>query len=203
MHGAMRHVVLLGDSVFDNGAYLRGGPDVVTQLREALPHGWRATLRAVDGATVPQIDAQLSRVPTDASHLVVSVGGNDALRHAYLLGRPATTVVDVLERLADAVEPFAAAYTAMLHRVLQHGRAVVVCTIYDGRLEPGVARAGRTAVALFDDAIQRAAGAAGVPVVELRDLCIADDDYANPIEPSVRGGAKIAAAIASVVTSRT
>ena len=29
----MPHVVLLGDSIFDNGAYTQGGPDVITQLR--------------------------------------------------------------------------------------------------------------------------------------------------------------------------
>jgi hypothetical protein len=28
------HVVLLGDSILDNGAYTSGGPDVVTQLRQ-------------------------------------------------------------------------------------------------------------------------------------------------------------------------
>ena len=30
----MPHVVLLGDSILDNGAYTSGGPDVVTQLRQ-------------------------------------------------------------------------------------------------------------------------------------------------------------------------
>src|SRR5689334_2118739 len=46
---AMTHVVLIGDSVFDKGAYVAGGPDVVRQLRGVLPGGWRATLTAVDG----------------------------------------------------------------------------------------------------------------------------------------------------------
>jgi hypothetical protein len=31
-------------------------------------------------------------------------------------------------------------------------------------------------------------------------ICAEDADYANPIEPSVQGGAKIAAAIAAFVT---
>src|SRR3712207_8799829 len=43
------HVVLLGDSIFDNGVYVSGGPDVVRQLRDELPPGWQATLRAIDG----------------------------------------------------------------------------------------------------------------------------------------------------------
>ena len=46
--GAAGHVVLLGDSAFDNKAYVAGGPDVVAQLRARLPPSWRASLGAVD-----------------------------------------------------------------------------------------------------------------------------------------------------------
>ena len=63
----MPHVVLLGDSIFDNGAYTQGDPDVVTQLRPVLPKGWAATLLAVDGARTDDVPAQLSRLPDDAS----------------------------------------------------------------------------------------------------------------------------------------
>ena len=85
------HIVLLGDSIFDNGAYVRGGPDVVTQLRELLPAGSHATLAAIDGDVIDGVARQLSRVPADATHLVVSVGGNDALGHSGLLDRRASS----------------------------------------------------------------------------------------------------------------
>ena len=75
----MPHVVLLGDSIFDNAAYVAGGPDVVRQLRDILPSGWRATLNALDGAVIADLPQQLQKLPSDATHLVVSVGGNDAL----------------------------------------------------------------------------------------------------------------------------
>jgi hypothetical protein len=39
--------VLLGDSVFDNAAYVTGGPDVVSQLRTILPADCQASLLAV------------------------------------------------------------------------------------------------------------------------------------------------------------
>ena len=55
----MSHVVLLGDSIFDNAAYVRGGPDVIRQLREVLPPGWTGTLRAVDGAVTASVPRQL------------------------------------------------------------------------------------------------------------------------------------------------
>ena len=35
----MSHVVLLGDSIFDNGRYVPGGPSVIEHLRKALPAG--------------------------------------------------------------------------------------------------------------------------------------------------------------------
>ena len=43
----MGHVVLLGDSIFDNALYVPGGPAVIDQLRRELPAGWSATLLAV------------------------------------------------------------------------------------------------------------------------------------------------------------
>ena len=52
---------------------------------------------------------------------------------------------------------------------------------------------------VFNDSILRAAFAAGVPVIDLRLVCTSATDYANEIEPSVAGGAKIADAIAQVV----
>lgn len=81
----MPHAVLLGDSIFDNAGYVGGGPDVATQLRPRLPNGWRASLRAVDGAVIGGVGSQVRQLPTDASHLVVSVGGNDALGHSGVL----------------------------------------------------------------------------------------------------------------------
>ncbi len=79
------HVVLLGDSVFDNGAYVGGGPDVVAQLRERLPRGSEATLLAVDGSVASGVERQLARLPEGATHLVVSTVGNDALGHVEIL----------------------------------------------------------------------------------------------------------------------
>ena len=77
----MPHLVLIGDSIFDNAAYTRGGPDVVSQVRGLLPPGWEATLLAVDGSTTDHVAGQLGRLPSQATHLVLSVGGNDALAH--------------------------------------------------------------------------------------------------------------------------
>jgi hypothetical protein len=197
------HVVLLGDSIFDNAAYVGGGPDVVTQLAPVLPRGWKATLCAVDGAVVADVERQLARVPRDATHLVVSAGGNDALGHIDLLDRPARSSAQVLGMLADAAQGFEERYRRMLAAVLRRGAPVTVCTIYNGSFPDSLTqRLASTALTVFNDAILRAATESGVPVIELRLVCNEPADYANPIEPSLRGGAKIARAVARAVTEQ-
>jgi hypothetical protein len=198
----MRHVVLLGDSVFDNAAYVAGRPDVVEQLRSRLPAGWRATLGAVDGSVTSGVARQLDQLPPEASHLVVSVGGNDALGHAGVLDESARSMADALDRLARIQDHFAHDYAAMLSGVLGRGLPTAICTIYDPRFpDPRRRRLAATGLTIFNDCITREAFARALPLIDLRLICDRDEDFANPIEPSVRGGAKIAAAIAALVTN--
>ena len=189
------HIVLLGDSIFDNGVYVRGGPDVVAQLREVLPQGWSATLRAVDGAVTRSVASQLGRLPGDASHLVVSVGGNDALGESHILGQTVRMVGEGVMMLAQAQERFATNYQEMLEGVLAAGLPTAICTIYDTPPSAPNHRVIKAALALFNDVITRAAFSRGLPLIDLRLICDEEGDYANPIEPSVQGGAKMAAAI--------
>jgi hypothetical protein len=89
----------------------------------------------------------------------------------------------------------------MLNGVLGRGLPTAVCTIYDPRFpDPKRQRSAATVLTVFNDCITREAFARGLPLIDLRLICDRDEDFANPIEPSVRGGAKIAAAIAALVT---
>ena len=91
----------------------------------------------------------------------------------------------------------------MLDAAVVHGLPIVVCTIYDprfgDRLRQRLALAG---LALFNDVIIREAFARRLPLLDLRLVCSEDAEFANPIEPSVQGGRKIAAAVADMVLKR-
>jgi hypothetical protein len=196
----MRHVVLLGDSIFDNQAYTGGGPDVVTQLRAILPAAWRATLGAIDGATTHDVGRQLAAVPDDASHLVLSVGGNDALGHTDLLDQRASSSAEVLGRLAMAAAGFEGRYRKVVADVRARDLPTTLCTIYNGNFpDPEFQRLATTALTVFNDAILRVGFEHALTVIDLRLVCNEPRDYANPIEPSSHGGAKIARAIARAV----
>jgi hypothetical protein len=197
----MGHVVLLGDSIFDNARYVPGEPAVIEQLHRALPRGWGATLLAVDGHITSDVAEQLRRLPADATHLVVSAGGNDALGESRLLAEPAVTVGEALGLYQRVRLGFRDSYRAMLKALATVGKPMAVCTIYDAI--PGLGPAELAALAGFNDVILREAFAAGLPVIDLRLLCDQRADYSSvsPIEPSAAGGRKIARVIAELVTT--
>jgi hypothetical protein len=193
------HVALLGDSILDNGAYTRGQPDVVSHLRTLLPASWQATLCARDGATTTSLRAQFTSVPADTSHIVVAIGGNDALANRDLLSMSVTSTEEALRIFARRVAEFDRSYRRVIADVMALGKATTVCTIYNGALEEPVATIARVALTLFNDSILRTAAGLGADVIELRLICIEAADYANPIEPSGKGGMKIARAIAGAL----
>lgn len=196
----MGSLTLLGDSILDNGAYVGSGRDVAAHLRGVLPDAWRVTLCAVDGTTTQEVGHQLGRVPEHTTHLVLSLGGNDALENADLLGPLAVgTCGAALDLLRERVEAFAQSYGWALDAVVELSRPVTVCTIYDANIAGLEGRRAVTALALFNDVILRAALERHLDVLDLRAVCRVPEDYANDIEPSDQGGEKIARAIAGAL----
>jgi len=190
------HIALLGDSIFDNSSYTRGEPDVVCHLGSLLPADWRASLFAVDGSITRDLAGQFRRVSTDVTHLVISIGGNDVLRNRDLLARPVSSMTEALRLFGARVTQFEADYRAAIAGALAQGLPTTICTIYNGNLPTDQAAPLRIALTMFNDVILRVAFEHHLPVIDLRLVCNEPADYANPIEPSGRGGRKIALAIA-------
>ena len=194
----MPHIVLLGDSILDNRSYTNGGPDVLSQVRNLLDKDWRVTLLAIDGSVTTNVAGQMACLPRDASHLVLSVGGNDAIMSADILNKPVSSTSQAILELAGVAEAFEFRYREALQVCNNPGLPLCVCTIYDGNFpDPAYQRLASTALMAFNDVILRVAIRMGLSIIDLRLICTSADDYANPIEPSSIGGAKIASAIAS------
>jgi len=200
----MSHVVLVGDSIFDNAAYTEGGPDVVSQVRGLLPPGWDATLLAVDGAITDDVAGQLRRLPEPATHLVLSVGGNNALKHMGILQARVTSMTNAVEMLADIASDFERRYRLAVVACLDAAIPLAVCTVYNGCFDDlPFQRVASTTLTVFNDAIIRVAIEHALPVIDLRSVCATRADYANPIEPSSVGGEKIARVIVGLVCGAT
>lgn len=195
----MPSLVLLGDSILDNASYTGSEPDTTSLLRELLP-GWSVTLAASDGATMADVPGQLRGLRERASLAVLSVGGNDVLRHAGLLDMQVSHSAEVLADLLAIADDFEQQYRAVARLLRPHAERVVLCTIYEVMLEPArYAQLARVPLAVLNDRIIRTATALACDVLELRSVCTAADDFVLQIEPSARGAAKIARAIAGLV----
>lgn len=196
----MKHVLLLGDSILDNKAYVGGGLDVVSHLRQQMPDGWQATLRAIDGSLVEDLRNQTRDLPDDTTHIIVSAGGNNALMNADVLQSRVSSGAEVFDRLADLATAFETQYREMLRAILSLNKPTAVCTIYYPRMPDAfIQKIAVAALSTFNDVIIRQAFLAGVPLIDLRLVCDEDSDYANEIEPSEAGGGKIAKTILRVV----
>ena len=66
----MKHIILAGDSIFDNGSYVKAEePDVADQLKIILDKNDKVTLLARDGDIVSGVANQLKQLPDDATNI--------------------------------------------------------------------------------------------------------------------------------------
>ena len=193
-------IALLGDSIFDNKVYVGNEPDVSSHLKSIVSEDWNVNLLAVDGSTAQMVKSQADKITSDVTHLILSVGGNDALSNADVLSMPASSAAQVLNELARRAAEFSDRYEAVLDQLLSKQLPVAVFTIYYPNFpEPELQRVASTALCVFNDVIFREAVRRGFPVIDLRLVCDKTSDYANEIEPSGSGGGKIANVIYKLV----
>ena len=86
----------------------------------------------------------------------------------------------------------------LLEALAERERPLLVCTIYEGDLPATRARAAKTALRMYNDAIVSAAQAVDADILDLRRVCAEPADFEAAIEPSATGGVKVAAAVAAV-----
>lgn len=197
---AARILALFGDSILDNAPYTRPEPDTTTHLERLLGKEWDVRRLATDGAVMPSIAGQLRGLRDRAAVAVLSVGGNDAMQHIGILEEPISNSGIVFERLDAIAAAFQDQYERVAQSVAERADRVILCTIYEVRLEPP-ARAKRVRVPLasLNDRILRTAAKLGLDALELRSICTEDRDFVQQIEPSPVGAAKIAHAIVAAV----
>ena len=113
-----KHIILAGDSIFDNAVYVPGEPCVTEQLRALVGATSSVSMVAVDGDYVSDVWRQLRSRPQGATHILVSAGGNDALRYAHRLGYRYSSPADMFREWADIQAGFRREYRQMLEAVL-------------------------------------------------------------------------------------
>ena len=222
-----KNILLLGDSIIDNRSYVLDGElDVTAHLKKLYADQPNViiTNNAVDGDTMYNIEYNHLDTPEveEASHIIVSIGGNDLLHNISFLqttselskfmskdarigkwGRrelnPTRNKV-FEETYFEIIKPFTKQYETIVANLSSHRANLLLCTVYEGDLADSdefsdVNNSSKTMVSLFNDIVYRTANKYGADVLELREIFVRPEDYANPIEPSHIGGGKLAKAI--------
>lgn len=199
---AVTHLVLAGDSIFDNDGYVLGEAGVIEQLRAVLPADSSASKVAVDGDCIKHVADQISELPTSATDLIISVGGNDARFHGALMSR-VQQIKDLDGLLAQPLAAFRSDYRHMLDAAIATNLRIYVCTIYTSIPfeDPVWRQFAPAAIGKFNEAIVAEATSRGIPVLRLETVCTNPGDFSevSPIEPSHQGGQKIVRRILEAV----
>lgn len=98
--------------------------------------------------------------------------------------------------LHDVVQDFESEYAATIEMEMERypSMGIVMCTLYNPCFEPYNfqvnQKAANMGVALYNHTLLRISARHRIPVVDLRALCTDTDEFANPIEPSTKGGGR-------------
>lgn len=184
------HLVLLGDSVLDNGVYVGAKkfkqPSVSEQFRAG--RDWNVTLCAKDGARMRDMPRQLEKTLALAppTLLLLSIGGNDGLGYLKRLGG-----CGGFREIFKIKAEFAKDYEATLQKVLALGVPLVIMTIYCPWVSGLQYILASRGVALLNGVIRDMAEKYKLPVIDNWRIFDRAEDFANAIEPGVPGGHKM------------
>jgi lysophospholipase L1-like esterase len=193
------HLALVGDGILANGAHTKGQPDSAAALRQLLP-AWTVSLVAGEGSMIADVASQLPKLNGAVDIAVLSVGGNDAMRHVDLLQQPAASSGETLDALIAMADGFAGMYERVVKSVRERAPRLIVCTIYEPPLVgKNTANRARVLLTMLNDGVLKAAYRWGLDVLDLRAICRAPEDFTLQVSPSGAGAAKIAHAIAAVL----
>ncbi|MDC0140738.1 SGNH/GDSL hydrolase family protein [bacterium] len=221
-----KRIYLLGDSIIDNTPYVqKNEKDVVSHLNSMYKSSPQINIynRAVDGHTMKDLlDTQLSDEGlNEATNIVVSIGGNDLLGNLYFLidamglyqgqeskvfQRTTTRNKSFEDTYFEIIKPMQQEYESIVANLSNYRAKLLLCTVYEGDLVDtdefnDVIYSSKTMLSIFNDIVYRTAQKYNAEVLELRDIFVSPEDYANPIEPSHIGGEKLAKAIKGWVDS--
>ena len=126
----MKHILLAGDSIFDNEHYIRANElSVSKHLIRKMPKD-KISLMAKDGAKIKDVIDQINNLPKDVTHLIISAGGNDALSYSKILNEPCDTIGSACEKLCFVRDKFDEQYCELLDLACRMEVKTTVCTIY-------------------------------------------------------------------------
>jgi len=187
-------VVLLGDSILNNSRYVPLGKSVGASLQDIYGTGLR--IYAQDGASIHNVYNQAeqyeayNKVSGD-THLIISVGGNNLLN-----------AMNVHALNNETVNKFASQYKRLINHFQKTfpEAHIYLLNVY----HPAEERYDKISkyIDKWNESVAslvREDDSGRLLLVDVSNICKEEDDFVSEIEPSSKGGKKIARAIVSKI----
>lgn len=200
------HIVLLGDSTLDNGRYLnlaKGELSVEKQLMKiCMERQWDMTVLAQDGSLLDDVrQRQVPVIPEGATHIILSASGNDLLSLLNHMVVSNFTLSSMYATIGAGLTQVAEDYRQLLCQLKGLGCHLAICTLYKPNFNhlffKSLAGFG---LGLHNSRIRQISVELDCSVIDFSSMFDSEDDFANPLELSTRGGSKLTQNIAAFVS---
>jgi hypothetical protein len=185
------NIVLLGDSILDNQLYVSSEKSVVKLIEER--NSGETYCYARDGAKIANVFKQIDFIPSGMNaSIFLSVGGNDILTHFDGCDQCFTNV-----HMNNFLDSTFALYKDLVKSIgiRSPNNKIYLLDIYYPNSEKY--RVYYPIVSKWNDMLYAFASTEKnvANVIRISDLLTRDDDFSSDIEPSSKGGYKIAGGI--------
>jgi len=184
-----KNVVLIGDSILNNSAYVSQSQSVADILSNKLLGKGTVYNFAKDGATIADCYAQLDKLSFDLNNsnttIFISCGGNNILNSRQTEKIDATNLFAEYSELLKSVK--SRVFSADLYVLNLYTPANGHYTSY------------KPVINQWNQMLETNASVLGYQVAKIDDLLVAEEDFVYSIEPSFKGGKKMASKIVSVL----
>jgi len=110
--------------------------------------------------------SKIDSFPSDATHVFVSCGGNDAIDNVDVLNEAASTVESALDKLYSRREDFRLSYASAIDAVRAKCKNTAAFTVYNKI--PELPSSQVAALALFNEVILEELAPRNMPIIDLR-----------------------------------
>jgi hypothetical protein len=183
----IKNIILIGDSILNNSVYTfqnQSVPDLISKQLEKTPEKTLYNL-AKDGATISDCSNQLNGIPPNLNlnetNVFISAGGNDILNSRRLNSVSVNALFNKYMELIESVKA-----------KLNNSNIVLLKLYYPLK---STYKSFHTVIKQWNQLLDDNSSVIGYKLLHTDTLIVSEEDIVYDIEPSAKGGDKIAEAI--------
>jgi lysophospholipase L1-like esterase len=183
----IKNIILIGDSILNNSVYTfqnQSVPDLISKQLEKTPEKTLYNL-AKDGATISDCSNQLNEIPNNLNvnetNVFISAGGNDILNSRQLNSVSVDALFNKYMELIKTVKT-----------KLNNSNIVLLKLYYPLK---STYKSFYTVIKQWNQLLDDNSSVIGYKLLHTDTIIVSKEDIIYDIEPSVKGGDKIAEAI--------